>query len=84
MGANISDIISLQSTEGSWKDVHLIEMLYNNSELQNKVKELEEAALKIVITYLVAKWIEKNYPQKQYSLVVKKGINFANKTSSHF
>jgi hypothetical protein len=32
-----------------------------------------------VLTYLVAKWIEKNHPQKQYSLLVKKALNFVKK-----
>jgi hypothetical protein len=32
-----------------------------------------------VLTYLIAKWIEKNYPQKQYSLVIKKALNFVKK-----
>ena len=30
----------------------------------------------VLMTYLVAKWIEKHHPQKQYSLVIKKGLNF--------
>ena len=38
-----------------------------------------EGELIVVITYLIAKWIEKNHPEKQYSLVVKKGLNFAKK-----
>lgn len=29
-----------------------------------------------LVTYLVAKWIEKHHPEKQYSLVIKKGLNF--------
>jgi hypothetical protein len=37
-----------------------------------------------VITYLIAKWIEKHHPEKQYSLVVKKGLNFARKNCGNF
>lgn len=33
----------------------------------------------IAITYLVAKWIEKNHPEKQYALIVKKALSFIKK-----
>ena len=36
-----------------------------------------------VITYLIAKWMSKHHPQKEYSLIVKKGINFATKHSNN-
>lgn len=36
-------------------------------------------AVVIGITYLICKWIERHYPEKQYSLVVKKGYNFIKK-----
>jgi hypothetical protein len=35
----------------------------------------------VVITYLISKWIEKHHPGAQYSLVVKKGLNYAKKNS---
>ena len=38
----------------------------------------------VVITYLVAKWIEKKYPQKQYGLVVKKGLKFVDKNAENY
>ena len=38
----------------------------------------------IVVTFLVSKWIEKNHPQKQYSLVVKKGLNYVTKNAENF
>ncbi len=34
--------------------------------------------------YLIAKWIEKNYPQKQYSLIVKKALNYSQKESKNY
>lgn len=73
---SISDIIALQSTEGFWKDIHLIAKLYNQ-ELMSSIEK--EPQVILLITYLVCKWIEKNYPAKQYSLVVKKGLNFVTK-----
>lgn len=30
----------------------------------------------IMITFLVIRWIQQFFPQKEYSLVVKKGANF--------
>ena len=32
-----------------------------------------------MITLLVVKWIQKNHPSKQYSLLTKKGISFVKK-----
>jgi hypothetical protein len=68
--------VAKQSTEGSWKDLALLGILFGK-ELQERVAKTVNAIA--VITYLVAKWIEKHHPQKQYSLVVKKGLKFASK-----
>jgi hypothetical protein len=40
----------------------------------------ENIAITIAITYAVTKWIEKNYPQKQYGLIIKKAFSFIKKT----
>ena len=37
-----------------------------------------------VVTYLIAKWIEIYYPDKQYSLVSKKAMNFVKKMADNF
>jgi hypothetical protein len=37
-----------------------------------------------VLTYLIAKWIEKHYPQKQYSLIVKKAFSYTKKEGYKF
>lgn len=74
----IADIISLQSTEGFWKDIDLVGTLYSK-ELQAKVQKEQGKMLVLVITYLVAKWIEKHHPSKQYSLLVKKAFNYIKK-----
>lgn len=47
---------------------------------------LEEAkakniAVAIAITYVVAKWIEKHHPGKQYALIVKKAFSFVKKSA---
>jgi hypothetical protein len=34
--------------------------------------------------YLIAKWIEKNHPQKQYILIIKKAIGYARKEAATF
>lgn len=73
-------MIAYQTTEGSWVDISLINALFGNqiSEIVSKIADKTA-----VITYLVAKWIEKNYPQKQYALVVKKGMNFIKKNTQN-
>jgi hypothetical protein len=38
----------------------------------------------VVITYLVARWIEKHHPQKQYNLIVKKGLNYVTKHAKDY
>jgi hypothetical protein len=35
----------------------------------------------ICCTYLIAKWIEKNHPEKQYTLLVKKAFSWIKKTA---
>jgi len=72
----INEVVNCQSTEGSWKDIGLFERLYNQ-EIAKTIST--EKYFIAIMTYLIAKWIEKNYPQKQYMLVIKKGINFAKK-----
>lgn len=44
----------------------------------------KEPNVTVIITYLIAKWIEKHHPEKQYSLVAKKGLNFAKKNTDDF
>ena len=78
---SITDIVALQSTEGSWKDLSLVGKLVSQ-ELQNKISS--EANLVVLITYIIAKWIEIHHPEKQYSLVVKKGFNFVKKNTEDF
>jgi len=69
-------VIASQSTEGSWKDLSLLSSLYS-AEVEEKVKNGEYVIA--VLTYLVAKWIEKNHPQKQFSLLIKKALNYVKK-----
>lgn len=59
-------IVSEQDSEGFWKNLSLIEELFNSDVLKlvkNHQNPLAAAA------YLIAKWIEKNFPQKQYTLI---------------
>jgi len=73
---NINELIGFQSTEGAWTELSLVGKLYSQSILKAISKDLKVIA---VITYLVAKWIEKYYPQKQYALVLKKAFNYVKK-----
>ena len=77
----LSRVIALQSTLGSWDQLALIEELFGS-----KVMELVKKSTKqeVVITYLIARWIKKNYPQKEYSLIVRKGISYATNNSNNF
>ncbi len=68
--------MSCQSADGSWKDISLFQKIFGSDITQTIANEKNKIA---VITYLIAKWIEKNYPEKEYSLVAKKGLNFAKK-----
>lgn len=69
-------IVSEQDSEGFWKNFSLIEELFSSDVLKlvkNHQNPLAAAA------YLIAKWIEKNFPQKQYTLIVKKAYGYARK-----
>ena len=68
--------MGLQSTEGSWKDLSLLTSLYS-PEVKERVASGEHMVA--VLTYLVVKWIEKNHPQKQYHLLIKKTLSFVKK-----
>ena len=78
---SIDKIVACQSTDGSWSDLSLIGQLYLHS-LEMKVAKAKH--MLVIITYLVAKWIEKKYPQKQYGLVVKKGLKFVEKNAENY
>ena len=40
---------------------------------------LKEANKIIVLTYLIARWIERHHPDAMYKLIVKKGLNYVKK-----
>jgi hypothetical protein len=42
--------------------------------------EAHKIATAIIISYAVAKWIEKHHPEKQYALIVKKSFSFIKKS----
>ena len=63
----------MQSIDGSWDDISLV-----TSTVGSEVEEMLRKELNVVIgiTYLIAGWIEKHHPEKQFSLVAKKGRKY--------
>lgn len=57
---SISQLISYQSTEGSWNDLDLVGIL-----LEKDTEKIIASYSNIVsvITYLISKWIEKHHPE---------------------
>ena len=51
---SIHDIIKLQSTDGSWEDLTILQHLFR-PEIQAIIKKEEYSTA--ILTYLVAKWI---------------------------
>ena len=49
------------------KDASVVKMLLN------------EIKYEIVITYMIAKWLETNHPDKEYILLIKKAMNWVKK-----
>jgi hypothetical protein len=74
-------MVAYQAADGSWKDIKLIEKLFGQQVRQQIEKE---ANLTAVITYLIAKWIQKHSPGTQYSLIIKKALSFAKANASNF
>ncbi len=72
----INSIVSEQDSLGFWKNLSLISKLFS-SEVEKAVRS--EKNPEAAAAYLIAKWIEKHFPQKQYSLIVKKALNYAQK-----
>lgn len=77
----IKRLVDEQDSDGCWKNLSLIEELFGSAvrEIVSQQQNPFAAA-----AYLLAKWIEKNHPQKQYSLIVKKAISFASKGTDQF
>ena len=70
----------MQTAQGSWSDIELIGLLFGKCVQEEVANEKELTA---VVTYLISRWIEKNYPGTQYHLVVKKGLNFVKKDADN-
>ena len=68
-----------QLSDGSWKDIRLAEALFGAEAVQQLLSEpinIAKFSPELIVTCLVINWIEKYHKSKQYSLVVKKGLNF--------
>ena len=74
---DIKEIVDLQNPNGCWSKVQLVEKL---STFPLKVKEMMKSFfVEVVLTYLASLWISKYYPQKQYTLVLKKARDWLDK-----
>jgi hypothetical protein len=77
----IERLVAEQDSLGYWKDLQILSQLFSlaiEKEVKQQTNPLAAAA------YLIGKWIEKNHPQKQYSLIVKKALGYARKEAANF
>lgn len=77
----IKRLVDEQDSDGCWKNLSLIDELFG-SEAREIVSQQQNPFA--AVAYLLAKWIEKHHPQKQYSLIIKKAISFASKDADQF
>ena len=68
-------MISLQKFDGSWSSKAVLTFIAVKDE---KLGEITDVKIEILLTYLVILWMEKN-PQKQYSLLIKKAKSWLKK-----
>ena len=78
---NILKIVSLQSAVGSWNDIRIVNELFGSKVEEHVLKSISRET---VITYLIAKWIERHYSQKEFCLIAKKGIHFVINNSRNY
>lgn len=72
----IEQLVGKQTFEGFWSDFDLIETLYSEA-LAALLAPL--GCRTAAITYVVIKWIERNHPGNEYSLILKKAKNWLKK-----
>lgn len=75
----IDTVVFSQLSDGSWKDIKLAEALFGAEAIQKMLSEpfnIDKFSAELIVTCLIIGWIEKYHQSKQYSLVVKKGMNF--------
>lgn len=77
-GLSIDQIVDRQTAEGSWTELELIGLIFGKKVEESIAKEKN---LVVIITFMIATWIEKKFSESQYILVIKKGFNFAKRNS---
>ena len=74
-------MIKQQNVDGSFVSEDLLKQLFPEDFMsilaEGESKKISTAA---IISYAVAKWIEKHHPEKQYALIIKKAFSFIKKT----
>lgn len=74
-------VINKQNIDGSWSDFSLISTLLKDDSLRDLIQKDKESLA--ILTFLVAKWIEKHHPEIEYSLLVKKALNWSKKNAAN-
>jgi hypothetical protein len=67
-----------QQFEGFWNSIDVIKNLYGENAV-NVVKSLTLDDRTAAITFLIVTWMEKHYPEKEYSLIIRKAKNWLKK-----
>lgn len=74
----IKDVIKEQQFEGFWNGIGVIKHLYGDNAV-NDVNKLASEDRTAAITFLIASWMDKHYPEKEYSLIIRKAKNWLKK-----
>jgi hypothetical protein len=77
----IEDLIKQQNVEGSFVSKELLKQLYHKDfKMILAEGEAKNIMVAVIISYVVAKWIETHHPEKRYCLIIKKAYSFIKKT----
>lgn len=74
-------MIKQQNVDGSFVLENLLKQLFPEDFITILAEgENKKISAAVIISYAVAKWIEKYHPEKQYALIIKKAYSFIKKT----
>mgnify|MGYP003690356257 CR=1 FL=1 len=81
MTQTVSNIVKEQKADGSWSNPNLLDGLFSGKEdyLETLKKKYDP---RIVITWLLMTWIERNHSGKEYILILRKAKAFVNQELS--
>lgn len=81
MEQNLEQIVNSQNVNGSWDDAELLKNICKDWAQVSKL--FEKWGQQLVVTHLIARWIQRYHNEKQYSLILKKALAWIKKQNTN-